>query len=158
MRLRPWLYLLGILATLAFLVAALTGVGCAAPVPQPTPTPTVTPTPAPTPTPIACEAPIFLLVASDQQPDPFKQAVRDAQEALGDRCGYALADGGPQVESLRMLAAELRRRSYCAWQDEDRVVIQYEPGSVYWQEHHAVYWKDGCWLSNSFKRTLLEVQ
>jgi len=39
MRLRPWLWLVGILAAMGFLVAALAGVGCRPAPPAPTPPP-----------------------------------------------------------------------------------------------------------------------
>jgi len=112
-------------------------------------TTTTTTLPAPTPTPCAYPrewqpAPL--------RPEQYKQAVRDAQASLPDRCGYALLDEEPQHESLRMLAGELRRRGYCAVQHEDRVLILRDDGL--WEEHHGVAFTDGCWFSNSFKGVL----
>ena len=152
--LRRGLWIIGALLALAYIATALAGiVGCRHDPPAPSPPPVTTTTlPAPT-----CIFPGPLDVAALQPEQLFQQAVRGAQEALGDRCGYALDDGAPQVQSLQMLAAELRRRGYCAWQDEDRVVIQREPppGKL-WEERHAVYWGNGCWLAADFRRVLEE--
>jgi len=122
---------------------------CHAPAPAPTPTPTPIPTPSPIETPLAC-APAPSLDLSPLQPEPvFRLAVRAAQEALGDVCGQ------DSSLSLDRLALQLCEAGYCANRDEDRVVIQREPpfGDLY-EEHHAVYYGDGCWTFNTFKRVL----
>ena len=77
-------------------------------------------------------------------------AVREATDYIGDRCGHADATEGPQRESLRMLAAELEAHGFCAgYMPPDAVFVERQDGRF--EEHHAVYFGDGCWLSNSFK-------
>lgn len=139
MQTRSW-YAASILASL---------LACRPPAPAPTPAPTPIPTPSPIEAPLAC-APAPTLDLSPLQPEPtFRLAVRAAQEALGDVCGQ-----DPSL-SLDRLAIQLHEAGYCANRDEDRVVIQRDPpfGALY-EEHHAVYYGNGCWTSNTFKRVL----
>ena len=149
-----------LVVALALLYLALLLFGCAVqPAPSPSPSPTVAPTPSPTaePTPTpppeieACfPAGVEWVVSSSQDPEEMLEFVSEAQQYLGDRCGHADATEAPQRESLRLLAAELESRGFCAgFQAPDAVFVQREDGRF--EEHHAVYFADGCWLSNSFK-------
>ena len=156
---------LAVLAVVMTLLALmLPSVGCAVP-PAPTPPPPTTTTttvaPSPSPTPIATPTPEIepcFPVGGTWEPSPPERQdpeemldfVREAEEYLGDRCGHADATEAPQRESLRLLAAELESRGFCAgFMEPDAVFVEREDGRF--EEHHAYHFGDGCALSNSFR-------
>lgn len=131
-------HVIGLIVVIALLC------GCPPPEPTPTPTPTATPTPAPTPTPACVPPPDGL----DWQPagDPPSQrlsAVHVSQQALGDVCGIE-----PDI-SLDRLGEALRSIGHCAGRMSDAVFVLRDDGL--WEEHHAVYYGNGCWLSNTYR-------
>ncbi len=116
------------------------------PTPGPTPTPTVAPTPTPTPAPGECYAPADgpqWHPADPQGPTQLLTLVRGAEQRVGDVCGQV-----PDA-SLEVLAGTLREAGLCAGRQNDAVMVQ-RPDGLF-EEHHAVYYGDGCWLSNSFR-------
>lgn len=139
----------------AVLIVALGA--CNPPVPQPTPSPspspTVEPTPEPTPVPTPTATPIpigcqpvaldFPVILTAQ----YVGAVRTAQEEIGDVCGQ------DPVQSLQRLALRLTAKGLCAFQDEDRVFVGASQDAAMWEEHHAVYWGNYCWISNTYRNT-----
>ena len=149
---RELLLLLGLLATIIVVAVA-----CPAPAPVPSPSP------SPLPTPIACVIPSNLpdcgpgITSSCWQPregvgswnpdlvnpPPYVMAVRTAQASVGDQCGKN------PVASLELLAGSLKQVGYCAERMNDAVFIR-RPDSLF-EEMHAVYYLDGCWLSNPYK-------
>lgn len=119
------------------------------PTPSPSPSPTVEPTPLPTPTPtpepIGCQ-PVkfdFPVILTAQ----YVGAVRTAQAEIGDVCGK------DPVESLQRLAIRMTANGLCAFQDEDRVLVGASQDAKLWEEHHAVFWGNYCWLSNTYRGT-----
>jgi len=135
----------------AFLLLAV--LGCTppkpTPSPEPTPTPTATPTPTPTPLPtpgpVACtifgeEANFKISLLNDNQ---LKDVVRAAQANVGDVCGQ------PPSVSLCRLAVQLDKMGYPAGVAGDSVMVMRR--DVLYEEHHAVYYGNGCWLSNTFR-------
>ncbi len=117
------------------------------PAPTPSPSPTVSPTPQPTPTP--CLPPVVLEGWTEWEtlPPQYVQAVRDAQAALGDVCGQE-----PEA-SLDRLGAKLREAALCAGRLDDAVFIRRSDDLSLFEEHHAAYYGNGCWLSNPYRGT-----
>ncbi len=121
--------------------------GCPKPTPSPSPSPspTVEPTPEPTPTPCVPPPDEVGWDPVDARPTQHKQAVRDAQEFIGDVCSQA-----PEA-SLERLGSRLRLMGYCAGRNDDAVFFQRDDDDELWEEHHAVYYGNGCWLSNTYR-------
>ena len=89
--------------------------------------------------------------------DNMLPAVREAQAVVGDRCGFiGPCPGGPgepeghhcqQNETLALVAAELRKKGYCAsgpWPDAVAVVNP----QGFTQEFHAVAFGTGCFTAD----------
>jgi len=117
------------------------------PVPTPTPTPIPTPTPTPDPTPTPGDCTIWpdavwtdTLLADNQ----LKDVVRVAEAGVGDVCGR------PPAESLCRLAVRLDSIGYPSGVTGDAVFVK-RPSDGLYEEHHAVYYGDGCWLSNTWR-------
>lgn len=71
----------------------------------------------------------------------MKDAVLAAEAVVGERCG---TDHQGSLNTLGLLAAELRKKGYCAtgpW--TDAVAILNPSGK--WEEYHAVAFATGCW-------------
>lgn len=141
-------------AITAISVLGLGHCGTSTPQPSPSPSPTVapspapspTPTPVPTPTPGECYAPADgpqWHPADPQQPTQLLTLVRGAQQQIGDVCGQ------PPETSLEVLAGTLREAGLCAGRQGDAVMVQRADGLF--EEMHAVYYGDGCWLSNAYR-------
>lgn len=74
----------------------------------------------------------------------MRDAVNAAKAAVGEHCG---TDHQGSLDTLGLLAAELRRQGYCAsgpW--TDAVVILTPSGK--WEEYHAVTFATGCWAQD----------
>lgn len=119
--------------------------GCS-PKPHPTPPPPTTTTttlPAPAPTPCLPAAGPGWVPASDQGPTEMLPQVRLLQAELADACGL------PPVQSLERLADAFLQEGVCAGVMDDAVFVRRRDGL--YEEHHAVFFGDGCWLSNSYR-------
>jgi len=101
------------------------------------------------------------------QPEEIEQhseAIRTAQHIVGDRCGFVSGDEAAQQDSLNMLATAMRNQGYCAWRDEDRVLVNRggldwsDDWSAQWSVYNAVYYGNGCWRSNGYKGVLEETK
>lgn len=123
------------------------------PSPSPSPNPTSTPSPSPSPTPstsctIIQDAKLTPTLLMDNQ---LKDLIRFTQAQIGDVCGIS-----PE-ESLCALAHKLTSQGTEAFMtiDEngklsDAIFVIRDTDDLY-EEHHAVYYANGCWLSNSWK-------
>lgn len=80
-------------------------------------------------------------------PSQYVDTVRLAQAAVGDVCGKE-----PE-ESLDALAVQLREQGYCAGRMDDAVFIRRSDDLKLFEEHHACYYGNGCWLSNPYRGT-----
>lgn len=117
------------------------------PTPTPTPNPTPTPTPIPSPTPVPTECPFVvdeLWTPTLLKDDQLKSIVRLAQEDLGSVCEEE------PLESLKLLCNRINAMGYPTVITNDAVFIQ-RPTDGLWEQHHAVYYGSGCWLSNTWK-------
>lgn len=71
--------------------------------------------------------------------------INSAKLEVGEHCG---TDHQGSLDTIGLLAAELRKRGYCAsgpW--GDALAIRAPNGL--WQEFHSVSFLDGCWANNS---------
>lgn len=134
--------------------------GCPGPGPAPSPTPSPTPTPVPTPTPSPTPSPSpatctviddDLLEQTALMDNLLTPTVRDAEAALGDVCG------APPDESLCRMAAYLTGLGFESFVSQradgsraDAVFVR-RPSDGLLEEHHAVYYANGCWLSNTWR-------
>lgn len=126
------------------LLAVLLAACSPKPKPTPSPSPTVEATPVPEPTPLPrCEQ-VTLVNPRFKEP-MYSKAVRVGQEAVGDVCA---AD---PVQSLQLLALALNDRGLCAFQMDDAVFVAAQQESLVWEEHHAVFYGNGCWTSNTYR-------
>jgi hypothetical protein len=123
--------------------------GCIPPAPQPTPSPTVEPTAEPTPTPIPASCQVVELGSGYKGKAAFTNKVRTGQSVLGDVC----VCGRDPFESLRDLAAYLNADGLCAFVDDDKVMIGSKQDSELWEEHHAVFFGNGCWVATPYRYT-----
>ena len=124
-----------------FVPLACVILACTPQTPQPSPSPS--PTVAPTPTCVVPpDGPAWQPV-DPVPPSELFRAVRNAQEAVGDVCGQE-----PEA-SLDVLASALRAAGVCAARQADAVMVEREDGL--WEEHHAAYYGNGCWLSNTYR-------
>lgn len=87
----------------------------------------------------------------DKRPALMYQKYKAAIEKVGNRCGYATPDESKQMETLRLIAAELQKMGVCAEQSADSVSIK-APDNMY-EEWHAVYFGNGCIIDgpNAYK-------
>lgn len=127
-----------------------TYMGCGGPDPKPTPTPTPTPTPVVEPTPLPSDpCPKMSYELEDTTSGGLLIGeVRAAQQEIGDVCGL-----DPEL-SLCELAGVLRNKGYEAYFGTDAVWIRRQ--DHLWEEHHAVFYGNGCWLSNTWYGTFRE--
>ena len=124
-------------------------IGCNGDHPKPTPTPTPSATPAPLPTPTADVCPVLSVSLVDSSSGELLVGeVRAAQQEIGDVCGL-----DPEL-SLCELAAKLRANGREAYFGNDAVWVKRDDGQ--WEEHHAVFYGNGCWLSNTWYGTFKE--
>lgn len=134
----------------AALFCAFVGCNGGGPKPKPTPNPTVEPTPTPVPSPTADMCPVLAVELVDsQEPGILVGEVRAAQQAIGDVCGL-----DPEL-SLCELASTLRASGREAYFGTDAVWLKRDR---FWEEHHAVFYGNGCWLSNTWYGTFEEAQ
>lgn len=137
----------------AVLIVALGACNPPAPQPTPSPSPTVAPTPEPTPEPTPTATPIPIGCQPVELDNPlvmtpqYVGAVRTGQSEIGDVCGQ------DPVQSLQRLALRVTINGLCAFQDEDRIFVGADQSALVWEEHHAVYWGNYCWISNTYRNT-----
>ena len=130
------------------LILALTLISCnpnPSPSPSPSPSPTNVPTPTPSPSPTECG-----IVANELWTETLlldnqlKDVVRLTQADLGSVCGLE------PLDSLKLICNRLNLLGYPTVITGDAIYIQRESDGLH-EQHHVVYYKDGCWLSNTWK-------